>query len=271
MVSQSSFSRKRDWQRTHYEAVGARYGALHFTQPDNPYTAWILDQIGAVSPHADAIAEVGAGTCVFASLLGAKMQTKADVVCYEPVEELIEAAAAFENVKAVCGDALDFASKARDAAFDLIFTKDTAHHFLDETLDDIHCGMCRKLKSGGRYLMVVRSPPSTSVPVGSIARGRWKQVYTPFGDLLSSMRRVADWREVRVTQWQMAVETIVEDWMEGVEQQNSWSIFSALSRDEIATTIGELEEQFRGIKSFDFVHQYDVAVFEKIGRRPVAL
>lgn len=112
--------------------------------------------------------------------------------------------------------------------------------------------------------MVVRTPPwRKSVPVGSIARARWEQIYTSLSDLLASMRRVSAWNEIQVTRWERAVDTSVREWLDGIRRRDSWSVFSALDAEEIAATVGELEEQFDGMESFDFVHQYDVAVFEK--------
>lgn len=96
-----------DWQLQHYASVGNKYGDQHFTRADSPYTRWILEKIASVSPNAEVIAEVGAGTCVFSSLLGKKMHLKTDVVCYEPVRELLKVSAAFDNVEAVCGDSVD--------------------------------------------------------------------------------------------------------------------------------------------------------------------
>lgn len=256
----------RDWQRRHYAAAGKAYGQKHFTRRDGLYTAWILERIAAVRPDARAIAEVGAGTCVFASLLGKRLNLDADVVCYEPVAELLEGSADFDNVRAMCGDALDFARSAGDDSFDLVFTKDTAHHFDRETLDRIHGGICRKLRPGGRYLMIVRKPPrDASIPVGRIAEAKWGQVFTPLGDLLASMRRLDAWDEIEVTRWQLPVRTRVREWIDGVENRDSWSIFSALNDDEIEATVGALERRFAGMESFDFLHQYNVAVFEKAG------
>ena len=260
-----------DWQLQHYASVGSKYGDKHFTQADSPYTRWILKKIASVSPTAEVIAEVGAGTCVFSSLLGKKMQLGTDVVCYEPVRELLEVSAAFDNIDAVWGDAVEFARSPRDETFDLVFTKDAAHHFSADTLDEVHEGICAKLKPGGRYLMVVRTPPwRQSVPVGSIARARWQQIYTSLSDLLASMRRISAWNEIQVTQWERAVDTRVREWLDGIRRQDSWSVFSALDAEEIAATVRELEERFEGMESFDFVHQYDVAVFEKAEPNTVA-
>lgn len=254
------------WQRAHYAIAGRKYGDKHFTRPDGPYTRWIVDRIASVCPDAEKVAEVGAGTCVFASLLGEKMRLDSDVVCYEPVKELLEASARFDNVDAKYGSAIDFAHCPLDETFDFVFTKDTAHHFPADTLDEVHNGICCKLKPGGRYLMVVRAPPQErSVPVGSIAKSMWAQVYTSRSDLLASMRQVADWTEIQVTQWRFEVETSVEDWIDGVRNRDTWSIFSALDSDEVAQTVEELEAQFDGAESFDFLHQYDVAIFEKPG------
>jgi SAM-dependent methyltransferase len=245
-----------DWQLQHYASVGNKYGDQHFTQADSPYTRWILEMIASVSPNAGVIAEVGAGTCIFSSLLGKKMQLKTDVVCYEPVRELLDVSAAFDNVEAVCGDAVDFARSPRGETFDLVFTKDAAHHFSADTLDEVHDGICAKLKAGGRYLMVVRTPPRRkSVPVGSIARARWEQIYTPLSDLLVSMRRVSAWNEIQVTRWERAVDTSVREWLDGIRRRDSWSVFSALGAEEIAATVRELEEQFEGVESFAFVNQ----------------
>lgn len=259
---------ERNWQLEHYSNVGQAYGKKHFTQAESPYTAWILGQIASVKPDAATIAEVGAGTCVFASLLGKKVQLETKVVCYEPVKALLEGATAFDNIHAVCGGAIDFARSAPDDTFDLIFTKDTAHHFASESLDEVHRGFLQKLNPGGRYLMVVRTPPENDlVPVGRIASSRWTHLYTPLADLVTAMRNIADWKEVQVTRWEKAVRTQVKDWIDGVKGQDTWSVFSALDADEIAATVQELEDRFAGGSSFDFLHQYDIAVFENPSRK----
>ncbi len=253
-----------DWQRTHYASAGRKYGDKHFTTPDGPYTRWIVDKIAAICPDAETVAEVGAGTCVFASLLGKKMQLDTDVVCYEPVEELLEGAAGFDNIDPICGSAVDFARSQLDESFDFVFTKDTAHHFRPDTLDEIHSGICANLRPGGRYLMVVRAPPrGDAVPVGRIAKAMWEGVYTSCSDLLASMRDIPEWREIRVTQWQCKVETSVREWIDGVRNQDTWSIFSALDATGIEHTVRELEAQFDGAETFEFLHRYDVAIFEK--------
>ncbi len=257
----------RNWQLRHYARIGAAYGDKHFTRADSDYTNWVLGEIADVQPGARTIAEIGAGTCVFASLLGHRMRLEAPVVCYEPVAELLEGAAGFANVHAVHGGAAEFARRAPDDAFDLVYTKDTAHHFAADSLTGVHRGLCAKLKPGGRYLMVVRTPPDPAlVPVGRDAGRRWPDLYTSLGDLLASMRKVPEWREVAVTRWERAVPTSAREWIDGVRERDTWSVFSALDPDEIAATVDELEARFDGAAAFDFLHQYDVAVFEKPSR-----
>ena len=254
----------RDWQLGHYARIGKEYGDKHFTRADGEYTNWVLGQIAGVKPDARTIAEVGAGTCVFASLLGSRMGLEAPVVCYEPVAELLEGAVDFANVHAVPGGAAEFGRGAPDGAFDLVFTKDTAHHFPVDSLVGLHRGFCAKLKPGGRYLMVVRTPPDPAlVPVGREAGRRWPDLYTSLDDLLAAMREVPEWREVAVTRWERAVSTPAREWIDGVRRRDTWSVFSALGADAIAATVDELEARFDGAAAFDFLHQYDVAIFEK--------
>ena len=81
---------KYDWQLQHYAAVGKDYGNKHFTQAESDYTKWILGKIASVNPLASAVAEIGAGTCVFASCLGRLLGTTTPVTCYEPVAQLME-------------------------------------------------------------------------------------------------------------------------------------------------------------------------------------
>ena len=257
----------RDWQLEHYARIGKEYGDKHFTRADSEYTNWVLKQIADVKPGARTIAEVGAGTCVFASLLGSRMGLDAPVVCYEPVAELLEAAAGFANVHAVHGGAAEFARGAPNDTFDLVYTKDTAHHFPAHSLTGVHRGFCAKLKPGGRYLMVVRTPPDPAlVPVGRVASRRWTDLYTSLDTLLQAMREVPDWREVAVTRWEKVVSTSAREWLDGVRGRDTWSVFSALGPHEIAAAVDELEARFDGAAAFDFLHQYDVAVFEKPSR-----
>ena len=197
-----------DWQLQHYANAGEEYGNKHFTQADSEFTAWILGQIASVNPTAKLVAEIGAGTCVFASLLGKKLGAVNAVTCYEPVAALLETAHAYENVAAICGGAIEFAGGAPLDHFELIFTKDTAHHFASETLETIHQGICDRLAVGGRYAMVVRTPPRADVvPVGRIASSKWPSLYTSLEELLRSMRQVRGWKEVKVTRWEKYVST----------------------------------------------------------------
>lgn len=254
----------QDWQLEHYANIGKDYGSKHFTQADSEFTAWILDQIAAVHRSAKTIAEIGAGTCIFASLLGKTLETPVPVTCYEPVAALLEAAAAHDNVTTVCGGAIEFAHHAPADHFDLIFTKDTAHHFARGTLDEIHQGICDKLISGGRYAMVVRTPPRhDAVPVGRSAAAKWPSLYTSLDDLLGSMERISGWTAVEVTRWEKRVSTPVSEWLDGIRSQDTWSVFSALSTAETAATIVELQQQFGDDEWCSFLHQYDVAIFEK--------
>ncbi|MBN83407.1 MAG: hypothetical protein CMJ70_25005 [Planctomycetaceae bacterium] len=253
-----------DWQLQHYASVGKDYGNKHFTQADSEFTSWILEQIAAVNRAANTLAEVGAGTCVFASLLGKQLEVDQKVTCYEPVAALLEAASKYENVDATCGGALEFAAHATSNHFDLIYTKDTAHHFAKEALDEIHDGICDKLVSGGRYAMVVRTPPNhDSVPVGKIASKKWPSLYTSLNDLLQSMRRVSGWQEIEFTRWEKYVSTSAVEWLDGIKRRDTWSVFSALTPEETEGTVVELQEQFDGDEWFPFLHQYDVAIFEK--------
>lgn len=59
------------------------------------------------------------------------------------------------------------------------------------------------------------------------------------------------------------METSVDEWIDGVRNQDTWSIFSALTANEVRATVTELERRFAGVSEFDFVHDYDVAIFEK--------
>ena len=263
-MSQRLSKTKHDWQLQHYAAVGKDYGNKHFTQSESDFTDWILGKIAAVNPKAKSIAEIGAGTCVFSSLLGRMLQTDNAVTCYEPVAEVLEAASEYDNVNVTCGDAVDFAQTAMPESYDLIFTKDTAHHFASESLDEIHSGICEKLLPGGFYVMVVRTPPKDDVvPVGKIAAAKWPNLYTSLDDLMASLKRVNDWQHLETDRWEKYVSTPVTEWLEGIRWRDTWSVFSALTSIEIEETTRELEVRFDGDKQFPFLHQYDVGVFKK--------
>lgn len=255
---------ERNWQHQHYANVGKDYGSKHFTRADSEFTDWVLDSIAGCAPQARQVAEIGAGTCIFASLLGKRLGLDQKVTCYEPVSQLLEGAIEFDNVKAVCGSADAFARHASDETFDLIYTKDTAHHFPEELLAEIHQGFCGKLAPGGRYLMVVRTPPHhEQIPVGMIASQKWPTLYTPLDRLMESLRAIDGWKEIESTRWEKAVDTPVEEWIDGVRSRDTWSVFSALSEDELQRTVAELNDRFAGQQTFPFLHQYDVALFEK--------
>lgn len=255
---------KRDWQLQHYAAVGKDYGNKHFTRAESEFTDWVLGKIAAVNPQAKSIAEIGAGTCVFSSLLGRMLHTGNPVTCYEPVAELLEAASAYDNVEVTCGDAIEFSHRASPECYDLIFTKDTAHHFSLESLDEIHAGICDKLLPGGYYVMVVRTPPQdNAVPVGKIAAAKWPNLYTSLDELMASLQRVNHLQHVETDRWEKHVTTPITEWLEGIRRRDTWSVFSALTPNEIEETIRDLQVQFDGDKQFPFLHQYDVAVFTK--------
>jgi len=251
-----------DWQLQHYADVGAEYGRKHFTAADSAFASWIVGRIASVQPTASRVAEIGAGTCVFASQLADRLRLDEPVVCYEPVQALLDGASDHSNVQPVCGDGVAFGSRSFEPGFDLIYTKDTAHHFPADTIDRTHQGFCDNLATGGRYLMVVRRPPSEAVPVGRIARERWPELYTGLDQLLGSMRSVDGWDEIEVTGWELHVETPVAEWLDGVRSQDTWSVFSALDDIEIERTITELSERFGDAEVFDFPHEYDVGVFQ---------
>lgn len=254
----------RDWQLQHYAAVGKEYGNKHFTQAECEFTDWILGKIAAVNPTARSIAEIGAGTCIFSSLLGKRLRTDKPVTCYEPVAPLLEAAAEFDNVEVTCGDAIEFGRSAAAECFDLVFTKDTAHHFASETLDEIHAGIFEKLVSGGYYVMVVRVPPRGDVvPVGDIAASKWAGLYTSFDELLDSLRRVHCCQIVETDRWEKYVGTPVSEWLDGIRRRDTWSVFSALTGREIEETVRQLEAQFDGDERFPFLHQYDICITKK--------
>lgn len=256
--------KESNWQLMHYANAGKSYGSKHFTQADGEFTEWILDCIAARHREAREVAEIGAGTCIFASLLGKKLNLDQKVTCFEPVSELLETAVDYENVKAVRGGADEFAEYATNDTFDLIYTKDTSHHFATDTLDQVHQGICDKLTKGGRYLMVVRTPPRHDlVPVGTIASQKWSSLYTPLDKLMKSMRHVSGWTELEFTRWEKIVDTPVDEWCEGVRARDTWSVFSALDDSEIDQTLEELKSRFAEKDSFGFLHQYDVALFEK--------
>ena len=260
----SSTKTDHDRQQQHSANVGIDYGNKHFTQADNEFTSWILEQIAAVNPSANTLAEIGAGSCVFASLLGKQLEVDSNVTCFEPVDALLEAALEYENVNATCGGALEFGAHAASNHFDLIYTKDTAHHFAGATLDEIHYGICDKLASGGRYAMVVRTPPNhDSIPVGQIAARKWPLLYTSFDDLVQSMRRVGGWQAVEFTRWEKYVSTSAVECLDGIQRRDTGSAFSALTPEETEATVVELQEQLDGDEWFPFLHEYDVAIFEK--------
>ena len=253
-----------NWQLLHYANAGKAYGAKHFTKSDGEFTEWILASIQARQPQARKVAEIGAGTCVFASLLGRKLNLEQKVTCVEPVAELLELGVDYGNVKTVHCGAEEFAKYVPNDRFDLIYTKDTSHHFLADSLDQIHQGICDRLNDGGRYLMVVRTPPHhDQVPVGSPASEKWNLLYTPLDKLIESMRNVAGWKELEFTRWEKTVSTPVNEWVEGVRSRDTWSVFSVLNDSQIHQTLEELNTKFDGQDHFDFLHQYDVVLFEK--------
>ena len=112
--------------------------------------------------------------------------------------------------------------------------------------------------------MVVRTPPNhDSVPVGQIAAKKWASLYTSLDDLIQSMRRVGGWQEIEFTRWEKHVSTSAVEWLDGIQRRDTWSVFSALTPEETEATVVELQEQFDGDELFPFLHQYDVAIFEK--------
>lgn len=143
-----------DRRKEHDASAGRKYGDTHVTRTGGPCTRRIVERIASVCPDAETTAEVGAGACMFASLLRRKLQ-------------------------------------------------------------------------------------------------------------LASMRGVADWTEIRLTQWRLVVETSVRERVAGVRNQDTRSVFSVLDTGEIEHTVAELEAPFAGRKSFDVLHRRDVAMFEK--------
>ena len=102
-----------------------------------------------------------------------------------------------------------------------------------------------------------------SVPVGQIASKKWPSLYTSLDDLIQSIRRVGGWQEIEFTRWEKYISTSAAEWLGGIQRRDTWSIFSALTQEEIEATAAQLQEQFDGDQWFPFLHQYDVAIFEK--------
>jgi ubiquinone/menaquinone biosynthesis C-methylase UbiE len=104
----------------------------------------------------DAVADVGAGTGLFVSLLADAVGTEGKVYAVDIIPKFIEhinsriKANGFDQVKTVLNT--ERSVELADASVDMIFTSDTYHHF--EYYEDMLASIHRALKTDGELILV---------------------------------------------------------------------------------------------------------------------
>ncbi|WP_346094011.1 class I SAM-dependent methyltransferase [Streptomyces olivaceiscleroticus] len=181
---------QQDGVRGHYEELAAEYDEHWVYGPD--YVSWmsarIIDALH-LSPTAR-IADIGAGTCLFAKEVARQLGPHHPILCVDPSEAMLRQLGTppSSGLTPIVASAEDIAEGRAGLPYeqlDAIWLKESVHH-VDDQARTLR-GLADRLAPGGR-LLVVMLPASIQYPLFQAALDRFEELQPDPANIQAHLR-----------------------------------------------------------------------------------
>ncbi|WAX78276.1 class I SAM-dependent methyltransferase [Streptomyces sp. KMM 9044] len=225
--------------RGHYEELAAEYDEHWAYGPD--YIAWMSGRIAEtlrLTPT-DRIADVGAGTGLFARGVAGQLRPHRPILCIDPSEAMLRQlgtppSSGLTPVVASAEDITEGRTRLPYRRLDAMWLKESVHHLADpgRTLK----GLVGQLAPGGR-LLVVLLPASIRYPLFEAALTRFEELQPDPAHMVEHLRTAG--LEVHLTHVEHELR-IDRDRYFGMVRARYMSLLSTFSDSEIEKGIEEM-------------------------------
>ncbi|WP_149549655.1 class I SAM-dependent methyltransferase [Streptomyces marokkonensis] len=225
--------------RGHYEELAAEYDEHWVYGPD--YIPWMSGRIAEtlrLTPT-DRIADVGAGTGLFAREVARQLRPHRPILCIDPSEAMLRGLgtpppAGLTSVVASAEDIAEDRAQLPYERLDAMWLKESVHHLTDpeHTLQ----GLADLLAPGGR-LLVVMLPTSIRYPLFEAALTRFEELQPDPAHIVEHLRAAG--LEARLTHVEHELR-IDRDRYFGMVRARYMSLLSTFSDNEIEKGVEEM-------------------------------
>lgn len=243
--------------KTHYQEVATNYANFWFYENDTPYQKWQLEKVNKklTLQSTDKLCDIGGGPGNFAARLHKLAQLSTKVLIVEPNKAFVDQAALVNNVVALSGDAVTFASEQDGELFDKILLKEVVHHLpTNEELITIFRGLKKRLNPNGQLLIMTRPQSAAHFPFFKAALQGWSKQQLPASFYVEKIQK-AGFAKVTTTIEGFPICMPRGIWYE-LLRQRFWSHLTPFSDAEIEEGIQEIEGQFPEGGDFKFEDQF---------------
>ncbi|MGH3319657.1 MAG: class I SAM-dependent methyltransferase [Streptosporangiaceae bacterium] len=224
----------------HYERLASTYDQNWAHSPE--YVRWMNGEIAdrLQLTQGERVANIGAGTGLFAQKMAEKVGAGRPIVCIDPFQAMLDELPDDPRLRPLCATAEDIASGKVALPYDhvdAIVIKETIHHVkgIPETLR----GLAGLMAPGGR-LLIVTLPPRLDYPIFQAALERFEAYHPEPDDLERYLRDAGLDAELSYGEFHVTVDR--DHYINLVG--NKWmSVLSTFSDEEMQAGLREMREQ----------------------------
>jgi len=233
---------------SHYGSLASKTAVPWWAEP--AITNHVADMVEKFLDlnSASRLADLGAGSGSFASLLSTRAGLTNPVTCVEPSQEMLDLGADLPGLSPVCQGAEDWASADRgNGQFDRVLIKYAVHHFDRKRMVETFEGIRRKLAADGLVLIVRGQADNILNDAFPDAIRKIKQEENkalPSTSIVTMLEQ-AGFKEVKLHVVGLPVEWSKEKWFEGFRRRDT-SSFSHLSDEQIEEAVLEVDAKIPG-------------------------
>lgn len=230
----------------HYERLAATYDQ-NWAQ-SSEFLDWMSSEIvsAASITSTDRIADVGAGTGLFARQLADRVRPADPILCVDPSAPMLAQLPDSPKSRAVVASAeqmADWASTGHGAVqagdLDVIFLKESVHHVPTAERGPTLAGLAELLSPGGR-LLVVMLPTTLDYPLFSTALARFTDLQPDPNDI---QRHLATAGLTATLSYRDFALEIPRDRYLAMVWDRYMSLLSTFDDDELAAGVAEIEQK----------------------------
>lgn len=231
---------------SHYEAVGKVYEGAFFYRA-GPFNDWLAENVASAMNLSAGmtLADVGGGTGAFVQLLSDQNQL-GECVIVDPSEAMLEKARQRRMRTELLG-ADEFAAQS-GALFDRILLKEVVHHLEDR--HTIYSGLHRRMRPGGRLVIVTRPKYEIDYPFFAAAKEQWA-LHQPEPDEGKAELEAAGFQPVHTLVLTYPCSIATKEWL-GFVRVRGWSTFNIFSDSELEEGCAEIIRKYGDTETLTF-------------------
>ena len=206
----------------------------------------------------DHMVDLGAGTCKTAGMLAKIVSLKHPVLCVDPVQEMLEIGKKkkIASIETLCATAEEFVKK--DLKYDKILIKGTVHHFPVNKMREIFTGIHRQLNPSG-MILINKTGVNKGVGAPFFKKGidTRNSIQAGLTDLLETLLKDLGF-SVNIQRFEEHMDITRVEATESIRKK-SLSCLSALSSEELAQGISEVERDYDDVIAYKTVWEMIIA------------